>query len=220
MEKFFEKFNRYDMLAFIIPGSAALAIIGFILKINGYNALSYICIDNVVICTVSLFIASYLLGILLHEFSEILQSILAKIWGGMPSFKYYSFGASDSFISSKENLQYKELAKEKFGIDIKDETTANLFFQRACVYIKGHSCNTEIEVINSIYGLCRTLFALFILTFLFFLFCTITDFKLLNIFFTLMFFLFSMLFARRTERFGKTYVKKVLRAYYQCIKEE
>lgn len=217
LEKFFEKITLYEFLAYLIPGTAFLSILSIIIIAYNPNFLEIISKINFTIIFLSLLSVSYFMGIILHEFGQILESILKALWGGFPSCQWLK--ESSGIFCLKEIEQYKEFAKEKFNIVIENEKSADLLFHRARTLLKDIGCN-DAEIMNNHYGICRTFLTIAFIGLHFLLVCLIISCSNLKLFLFLTSLSIFLLLVRRLERFGKTYVKTVLRLCYSKFGEE
>ena len=221
MDKLIEKLSSYEIFAYFMPGLLFTSFLSFFLNNKTTVIGDFLFKHNLFLNILVFLILSYVLGLAIHELSELLQIIYNKICGGFPSQRYFN---DKSFLSIKEKLFYAKIASEKFGIKLNSDSdkknNSDLFFQNVRAILQLNNLLKDIEIFNHNYGLCRSLSALCLLMFILLLNSTWLIHTDVNWYLVSTSIILFIIFLRRTIRFGETYVKKVLRLGCQVIMKE
>lgn len=213
MEKLLDKFSLYEFVVYFIPGTSLLGIL-ILQNFSSFDIINYK--EYSLFFTFVLFFIGYFLGIIVHEVGELLQHIVFK-GNKLPS---YTYAQQNSNIFSKTELEdYKKIAKKMYNVDINNSENADLFFHRLRAYLKNSEKYNEAEIINNNYGICRSYLALSVILAIMLLPSLFISFSFLNLVVYILNIIVIFIMCRRLNRFGKTYVKKVLRLAYSKLKE-
>jgi hypothetical protein len=222
MSSFFSKLNLYDFLGYIIPGSLIVLILNsffenvldtnFILNVN----------DGSIVETTSFIILSYFIGILMHELSQIIEKyFLKKIWGGFPSERFLL--DNDEKYSEEFKNELKKVIESKYNIKLnntrkKNQEAFNLIYSK----VQKLDGNDKIQLFNTIYGMCRSLFSGVIVSSVFYIikfFIEYGENNMVNMTYIMLFVSASYLLYRRSTRFSKRFADYVYRDFYNYYKE-
>jgi hypothetical protein len=209
------------MFAYFIPGLTFMLILWYLTNFYCPDlSLSFIK-SHAVLNITAFFVFSYISGLIIHELSELLQKLIDKLLGGMPSYCFLSDN-SKIIKSDSERKNYKEMAKQKFGIDMKSNLcmSSDLFFQCMLEYLRTNTMASGLEPLNHNYGMCRGLMTVAALYVLIFMTTKLTLQIPINWYAVSISVLIMLIFVRRTRRFGESYVKRTIRFGYQKYKEE
>lgn len=225
MKSLFDKLGIYDLLGYIVPGLlgilAAQVIYKDILKLSFPVKL-----DDGVINSIIFLVISYFIGVIMHEVSQFVQeTILKRIWGGMPSEKFLL--NSDRTCSDIEKQSYYKLAKEVYQIDETgyDKNKSQLVFDRFRTALQLTGKDERSQLFNTYYGMYRNFstgtlicFFAYLIYSMVYLFNLIflkkaitTDYSFIATGLAML--IFTLILLRRTRRFGETYVKYVYRGF-------
>ena len=206
-----KQFNNYDVLAYVVPGYVALFLLAYIFQFL-YGLPKDINITLLITLSV---IVAYVLGVLFHEFSNILESKLftrhsEKILLG-----------DSSLLSTEEKSKAILDAKNNFGLvfDQIDSKYSSYIYSIFRSSLKKNSTNPEYiesEIFNVHYGMCRNLFGIFLAFALCVFILGLTHwFSLKLLLVDSILSLIAWIIHRRAERFSKYHVVGVFRAYLQ-----
>jgi hypothetical protein len=223
MNSFFNKLSIYDLLGYIIPGSLIILVLNDFFT-NVLNEKFIIDISNgTIVESIVFVIISYFLGTIIHELSQIIEKyIFKKIWGGFPSEKFllkddkkYSVEFKNKMISLIESEYDIHLDNTKN----KNQEAFNLIYST----VQKLDGKDKIQLFNTIYGMCRSLFSGVIVIIPFYLFrvCLKSGDYVVNLVYIVIFSLSSYLLFRRCKRFSERFADYVYRDFYNyCNKEE
>lgn len=221
MNSIFNKLNLYDFLGYIIPGSLIITILNdFFVKNLNVDFIFEVNDGNII--DVFLFIIiSYFFGILIHELSQIVEQYFFKrVWNGFPSEKYL-LDNCDKYSKEFKN-ELKKTIKSKFDITLnntkeKNQEAFNLIYSK----VQKLEGNDRIQLFNTIYGMCRSLFTGSIFGSALYITKLIIEWgknDLANFTYILLFLVSSYLLYRRSTRFSKRFADYVYRDFYNYCK--
>lgn len=217
MDKILEKFSMYDFLGYFLPGSIVLFVLN-----NRYldfsTILSTFSFNSEVFLAIYFVILSYSIGMLSHEFSELIQKyLLSPLWGGLPS---------ERFLSDKDKkytIEYKEKIRNKINADFgiltgNDKKINQEAFNLIYSKVQKGSGNQRIQLFNSIYGMNRNIISgivicIFLGTLKYFEELNSSDWFSLDILNKSIIILVIILVFRRAKRFSERFADYVFRDY-------
>lgn len=227
MEKeFWAKLSIYDIFGYIIPGFLGLYAIDLLTTSFFGNPIKLETPNQVILTTVYLSGALFF-GIVLHEFSQILEEWVYKpIWRGFPSQRFLNSDNEKYSYQMKENL--KNAAKEIFDFNVDDndpdlsQQIFNLFYSK----LQALGKDGNAQVFNSQYGMIRNFIAGTVLMMASLIISAIVyiakhaTFPTTEIYFFLMGVIILIILSRRLKRFGERFTDYIIRGFYVYYSEE
>lgn len=227
MEKeFFAKLSIYDVFGYIIPGFLGLYAID-LLATSLFGSPIKLESPNQVILTTIYLSGALFLGVVLHEFSQILEERIYKpIWGGFPSQRFLNADNKKYSGQMKENL--KNAAKELFAVEVNDnnpdyaQQIFNLFYSR----LQALGKDSNAQVFNAQYGMIRNFIAgtvLILISLIVSAIAYITKHAAFPKTETALFLLgviILLILSRRLKRFGERFADYIIRGFYIYYSED
>lgn len=217
MDKIFDKFSLYDFIGYLVPGSIVT------LTVNKYyfdlaGLIEGFGLSNELILGIYFVIFSYVVGIITHEFSEIIQHyILKSIWRGLPSERFLL--TNDNKYSAEYRTKIKRQIEVDYGIKIEeDKKKSQEAFNQVYSLVQSKGNTEKIEIFNSIYGMCRnflsgillSIFMFFVTRLLVLNYIPLINEVIINI---LIIAVVIYLIYRRAKRFSERFVDYIFREY-------
>lgn len=145
-----KEFSLYDFAGIITPGITLIYFTNYILK-DAFN-LHFFDIDNIGE-SVFIFVIAYALGHIIHSIGNLLEQIVWKFFGGMPTswLTNSTFWNHKLFDEYDKNKIIKFLYSE-FGENPKKDYGKNVY---NLLYLKGHT--ERIDIFSNNYSLFRGL---------------------------------------------------------------
>ncbi|EMS83834.1 hypothetical protein LEP1GSC073_1182 [Leptospira noguchii str. Cascata] len=226
MDKILEKLSRYEFIGYLLPGIVSIFLLLIELPKDLFieSDLGKFMLSSQVILIIGILSASYILGTLTHELSEIMQKyILLKIMNGFPSDRI--LGNMKVYYSDEFIKKFSKYLKQDFLYikEVKKETSSEVF---SLIYsqIQLLGLDSRSSIFNSLYGLYRNLLVIFSLYFAYKLFSSVYEYIIFDyilcedIYICISLTIIVYLLCRRIERFGFRFAKFVIDDYLSSHK--